>query len=39
VVTNRAKFLQGITELINQNLVPGGNIAYEGLPGQPKTVS
>ena len=39
VVTNRAQFLQGITELINSNLVPGGNIAYEGLPGQPKTVS
>jgi ribose transport system substrate-binding protein len=37
VVTNHAQFLAGLTALINQNLVPGGNIAYEGLPGQPKT--
>lgn len=38
VVTNRAEFLAGLTALIDENLVPGGNIAYEGLPGQPKTV-
>ncbi len=38
VVTDRAQFLSGITELINGNLVPGGNIAFENLPGQSKTV-
>jgi len=39
VVTDRAQFLAGLTTLLNQNLVAGGNIAYEGLPGQPKTAS
>ena len=29
----------GITDLLNQNLVEGGNIAYEGLPGQSKTLT
>lgn len=39
VVTGRSQFLADLTNLINQNLVPGGNIAYEGLPGQPTTAS
>ncbi|GAA0430146.1 ribose transport system substrate-binding protein [Leifsonia naganoensis] len=33
VVTDRKKFLSGLTDLINGNLKTG-NISYEGLPGQ-----
>lgn len=33
VVTERQKFLDGLDELINQNLKTG-DIAYEGIPGQ-----
>jgi ribose transport system substrate-binding protein len=33
VVTERQKFLEGLTELTTENLKTG-NIAYEGIPGQ-----
>src|SRR5690349_5975007 len=33
VVTERAQFLKGLTELTNRNLETG-DIAYEGIPGQ-----
>jgi ribose transport system substrate-binding protein len=33
VVTDRQKFLDGLTELTAQNL-KSGDIAYEGIPGQ-----
>ena len=33
VVSKRAEFLAGLTDLINQNLETG-DIAYEGIPGQ-----
>lgn len=36
VVSNRTAFLNGITALVQSNLKPGANAAYEGLPGQAK---
>ncbi len=33
VVTDRQKFLDGLSELTTQNLKTG-DIAYEGIPGQ-----
>ncbi len=33
VVTDRATFLAGLSDLIEENLKTG-DIAYEGLPGQ-----
>ncbi len=33
VVSERAKFLAGLSELSSQNLKTG-DIAYEGIPGQ-----
>jgi ribose transport system substrate-binding protein len=38
VVTDRKEFLAGLTKLTNENLKTG-NVAYEGLPGQSKTLS
>lgn len=34
VVNDRASFVEGLPDLVDENIARGTNIAYEGLPGQ-----